>query len=288
MKITRRHLLSLIQEALGKDTFGQIQEVIKSNERIADYADKITIADVHDLIHVYYVQLPGGLDQNHIARHFEDNPGSVWTIPKDEVFDMMLTGMDSKPPILAGSKLKWINVETGENVGVDAVISKDDLEGRAISTEADLERFGLVDRTDDWNLIRKIADDDENNYELVTHDGDAYTADHFKAHKEQQGDSDAGPEETVAYIKQHIGYVSGNKNDNPTQKINIITGKSGIVNGKPVVTLITIFPGIQPVDDSGKDITDKKLFAKQGYFFLKEDRIRIVERWQKLAGILKD
>lgn len=56
---------------------------------------------------------------------------------------------------------------------------------------------------------------------------------------------------------------------NPTKTYNLVTSKVGEVEGKPVLTLMTIFPGINAVDKNGNDITSKKDFAEAGYAFIK-------------------
>ena len=267
----------------------QVRDVIRKNQNVATYADGLEADDVHELKHVYYVQLPDELSAGHIARHFSDNPGSVWKISKDAVFDEMKKAMDKEKPVPVGFKLKWLNMETGRDIGVDAVISKDDLEGREVSTGEDTEPFGLADRTDDWSLVTKVATDPNNNYELVTQSGDPYTEEHFKAHKTGQGDEKQGSKETVPYVRRELGYVPGNKNDNKTQKINVVTAKSGDLNGKPVVTLMAVYPGIQPMDGPGrdaKDLNDKQQFAKHGYYFLKENKMRLTTK--QLRRIIKE
>ena len=69
------------------------------------------------------------------------------------------------------------------------------------------------------------------------------------------------------YIKQMVGIFYGDKE--PTSLVNVIMSKIGEIDGKPVLTMMTIFPGISPVDDLKKDIINKKDLKKHGYALIK-------------------
>ena len=71
-----------------------------------------------------------------------------------------------------------------------------------------------------------------------------------------------------SFIKQTIGVVTGSKMENPTSLMNVIVAQIGDVNGKPVVSLMSTYPGLQPVDETGKDLTNKKDFKEHGYYFV--------------------
>ena len=81
-----------------------------------------------------------------------------------------------------------------------------------------------------------------------------------------EADLEAG---TPGFLKQDIGVVKGKIEDNPTKTFNLITARIGMYNNKPVVTLMSTYPGLQPVDAGGKEITNKKEFKKHGYSFVK-------------------
>jgi hypothetical protein len=87
-------------------------------------------------------------------------------------------------------------------------------------------------------------------YDLVDETGKKYTKEHLKSGEK-------------CFITQKIGTIEGEKKD--TSLINIITAKIGEANGKDVLTLMTVYPGINAVDKDGKTIINKKDFAAAGY-----------------------
>lgn len=240
---------------------------------ISKYADDLTEDSLKEFNDYIYVVLPGELDSPHISKHFDKNsPGSVWSIGKEEVSKLILDTLSKKPTkvgqdLRGGSpvgpfKYKWLNLEYSKPVGFDSLKK---VEGD-IKKVADLEPFGLVSavikdiaeqkitQEEGWKKITGIAS--QNAYELVTKDSKEYTEEDLKNN-------------VPCFIKQEIGVIDGDKMQNPTKTYNLVTSKVGEVEGKPVLTLMTIFPGINAVDKNGNDITSKKDFAEAGYAFIK-------------------
>tara|TARA_R110002020_G_scaffold299540_2_gene515191 strand:+ start:29 stop:859 length:831 start_codon:yes stop_codon:yes gene_type:complete len=252
-------------------TLSQIQQFVRNIPPMAQLADTISEDHIKDLGKYIYVQFPNQLKSAHIQKHFDSNsPGSSWKISEDEVSQLIMNLISKEERTKEGQegpayKIKWTNVPTGKVVGFDSLIKKDPKDP-SISTKVDLERFGMVDRVKDWDTVAKVVKDYE--YELVTcggsidesggcaEEGEPYAPEHLQNN-------------IPAFIKQNLGIVPGNKTQNPTKLMNVITGKLGEVNGKPVLSLITTFPGNQPVDPAtGNDLTNKKDFKKYGYYFL--------------------
>ena len=266
-----RKYLKEVEEA-PVSTLSQIQQFIRNIPPMAQLADTINEEHIKDLGKYYYVQFPNELESKHIKKHFDpNNPGSAWSISQEEVSQLVSNIISKVEKTKEGQegpayKIKWTNIPTGKHVGFDSLIKKDPKDP-SISNKVDLERFGMVDRVKDWDTVADVAKKFE--YELVTCGGNT----------NESGDCDEpgapyGPEhlqnDIPAYIKQDLGVVPGDKKQNPTKLMNVITGKLGDIDGKPVLSLITTFPGNQPVDDGGNDITNKKDYKKHGYYFLTE------------------
>jgi len=289
-----RKYLKEVEEA-PVSTLSQIQQFIRNIPPMAQLADTINEEHIKDLGKYYYVQFPNELESKHIKKHFDpNNPGSAWSISQEEVSQLVSNIISKVEKTKEGQegpayKIKWTNIPAGKHVGFDGKhvgfdsLIKKDPKDPSISNKVDLERFGMVDamidgkREKDWNLLAKVINDpntegynpDNPSYELVTCGGNT----------NESGDCDEpgepyGPEhlqnDIPAYIKQDLGVVPGDKKQNPTKLMNVITGKLGDIDGKPVLSLITTFPGNQPVDDGGNDITNKKDYKKHGYYFLTE------------------
>ncbi len=236
----------------------QVQQILQGNQYLSHLADKVTPDTVKDLKNLYYVQFPGELGSDHIKKHFDkSNPGSSWAVPEQKVSDLILKVLSTPPTKQVEergtTKYKWLNIPAGAQVGHDS-LKKLDPSDPSISVSTDLERFGMVDRVKDWDAVSGVAE--QNNYELVTQEGKPYTKEHLAA-------------DVPAFIKQDIGVIPGDKMQNPTDKVNVIAAQVGEVNGKPVLTLMTVFPGNSPVDAEGNDIMNKKDFKDHGYYFIK-------------------
>ena len=247
-----------LKEGEEGDLFSQVQQIIRDNKFLSHLADKITPESIKDIGNYYYVQFPGELDSDHIKKHFdESDPGSTWGISPEQVSGLILD-IISKPPTKeveerGALKFKWLNVPTGEDIGFDSVVRKDPNDP-GIEDSVDLEPFGMVDRVKDWAVVAGVAK--ENDYDLVTQDREEYTEEDLKNNK-------------PAFIKQELKVVSGSKMDNPTDVANVVTAKIGDVGGKPILSLMAVYPGLTPMDNAGNDLSNKKEFQKYGYYFLK-------------------
>jgi hypothetical protein len=87
-------------------------------------------------------------------------------------------------------------------------------------------------------------------YDLVDETGKKYTKEHLKSGEK-------------CFITQKNGTIEGEKED--TNLINIVTAKIGEIDGKAVLTLMTVYPGINAFDAENKEIMNKKDFAAAGY-----------------------
>ena len=249
--------LRLIEDNSGSK-LELIKNIIKENQFLSKYADQITEDSLKEFNEYIYVKLPDELNSPHINKHFDkSNPGSIWSISKEEVTKLILETLAKKPTksLQEGPtfKYKWLNLEYTKPVGFDSLKKVDG----DISKEVDLEPFGMVERVKEWEKVDAVAK--QNGYELVAKDGDntrEYTEEDLKNN-------------VPCFIKQEVGVVEGDKMQNPTKIYNLITAKVGEVEGKPVLTLMTVFPGVNPVDKDGKDITNKKDLSAAGYALIK-------------------
>ena len=238
-----------------------IKNIIKENQFLSKYADQITEDSLKEFNEYIYVKLPDELNSPHINKHFDkSNPGSIWSISKEEVTKLILETLAKKPTksLQEGPtfKYKWLNLEYTKPVGFDSLKKVDG----DISKEVDLEPFGMVERVKEWEKVDAVAK--QNGYELVAKEGDntrEYTEEDLKNN-------------VPCFIKQEVGVVEGDKMQNPTKPYNLITAKVGEVEGKPVLTLMTVFPGVNPVDKDGKDITNKKDLSAAGYALIKSKK----------------
>ena len=248
----------------AEDPVAEIQKIIQGDQYLSHLADQVTPETVKAFDSVYYIQFPGELQSEHLQKHFDQSSaGSTFSVSEDKVQDLILKTV-STPPHRAveergTKKLKWLNVKTREDIGHDTLVKRDPNDPN-ISMATDLETFGMVDsmisgdRVKDWSVVSGVAE--QNDYELVTKEGAPYTEKDLANN-------------VPAFIKQELGVVPGDKMQNPTKILNVITAQVGEVDEKPVLTLMSVFPGHSPVDASKKDIMDKKQFKDHGYYFLR-------------------
>lgn len=258
------------------DLLTQVKEILSKNPHTSALVDKITDKNIVDNGETFYVNFPEDLDSPHMSKHFnKENPGSVWSIGKQEVNKLILDTL-KKAPTFKGQegpafKFKWMNQQSKSDVGYDSLVKVGQGDS-SVSKTTDLEKFGMVDRIKDWAKISDVVK--ANNYELVTQDGNPYTEEDLKNN-------------VPGFLKQEISVKQGDKMSNPTKIYNLITAKVGEVNGKPLLTLMTIFPGMNPVGADGKDILNKKDLAAAGYALLKpstqvkENKMKITKQYLK-------
>lgn len=260
------------REKKRKDRLKQIRNILKNNRFLKNKAEGLTPDMIKDTDKLIYIQFPGELDSNHIKKHFDrSSTGSKWSISPEKVSDLILNTIETNPtksgqegPVF---KYKWLNVDAGAEIGFDS-LKKQEHTG----TILDLERSGVIDRAiarnEDWKTVEKVLNDNE--YELVKKKKTVENKDgpYTKADVEPytEADFEAG---TPGFLKQDIGVVQGKIEDNPTKTFNLITARIGTYKNKPVVTLMSTYPGLQPLDGDGKEITNKKEFKNHGYSFVK-------------------
>ena len=262
MKVLLENWKRFLNEAEeASDTIEQVRKMIAGNKFLSGKANEVSAETVKEAGPFLFVLFKDSLDSPHMSKHFDEkNPISTWTISKDQVKDLMLDIMakkDFKAVEERGvQKYKWLNIPHGTNIGLDS-LKKADPSDPSIKAITDLEKFGMTDRVKDWAVVSKVAAD--NKYELVNQDGSPYTEEDLASDK-------------PSFIKQEIGVIPGDKRQNPTKLVNIIVAEIGKIGERPVVSLMTTFPGHSPVDSSGKDIMDKKAFKDHGYYFLKGNK----------------
>jgi len=237
----------------------RIKNIVAQNKFLSHLAKDVNRKDtIKDAGGFYYLQFPGQLSSDHIKKHFDQSSdASIWSIPEEQVSQLILRTMRSQKPTKSvkergALKHKWLNIDAGQQIGFDS-LKKLDPNDPSIQRKDDLDPFGMTDRVKDWNVVSSVAK--ENDYELVTQEGEPYTEQHLANN-------------VPSFIKQEIGVIPGDKMENPTSLVNLIVAQIGDVNGKPVVSLMTVYPGHQPVGTGGEDLTNKKDFKDHGYYFL--------------------
>ena len=250
----------------------KIKNTVAQNRFLSHLAKDVTKDTIKDAGGFYYLQFPDQLSSDHIKKHFDQgSDASIWNIPEEQVSQLMLQTMRSQKPTKSvkergALKHKWLNIDTGQQIGFDS-LKKLDPNDPSIQRKDDTERFTMTDRVKEWGGCKKNEDTGEmectgvngvaiqNNYELVTQEGEPYTEQHLANN-------------VPSFIKQEIGVIPGDKMENPTSLVNLIVAQIGDVNGKPVVSLMSVYPGHQPVGKTGEDLTNKKDFKDHGYYFI--------------------
>jgi len=263
----------------------QVIDIISASPYLKHLAKKVQSRGIKDTGNFYYVSFPGELRKSpHIKKHFDkNNPGSVWNISEDDVENLILRAMDTPPSkqleFRGSQRFKWLNVPAGQQIGYDSV-KKMNPNDPGISFKDELEHFGMADRVKEWGGCEEDEETGEmrctgvngvaiqNNYELVTcgggfdkktkkctQEGEPYTEQHLANN-------------APAFLKQNIAMAKGNKLQNPTELYNVVAVQVGEIEGKPLLTLMTVYPGMQPLDDKGNDLMDKKQFKDHGYYFV--------------------
>ena len=236
----------------------RIKNTVAQNRFLSHLAKDVTKDTIKDAGGFYYLQFPDQLSSDHIKKHFDQgSDASTWSMPEEQVSQLMLQTMRNQKPTKSvkergALKHKWLNIDAGQQIGFDS-LKKLDPNDPSIQRKDDLDPFGMTDRVKDWNVVSSVAK--ENDYELVTQEGEPYTEQHLANN-------------VPSFIKQEIGVIPGDKMENPTSLVNLIVAQIGDVNGKPVVSLMTVYPGHQPVGTGGEDLTNKKDFKDHGYYFL--------------------
>jgi len=264
MKLLMENWRRYLKEEVEEEAFRGVQDVLKKNKNVPEIqekAEQITPEDIKEYDSFFYVKIPEEFSGGHIARHFKENPGSQWKVSPEKVYELIDKAMQSGEPKQDKKgpwKYKWINYPVGEVVGLDNVIKLEKDDPR-ISVETDMEPFGLVKKPGvTWEVVNGVIDKffRSNDVLVVNKSGEEYSEEHFN-NKED------------AFVKQDIGYVKDAGGKKETDSINVIVGTNGKFNNKNVFSLVTVFPGTQPVDDKGDDITDKQGFKEHGYYFIK-------------------
>tara|TARA_R110002074_G_scaffold86156_2_gene190368 strand:- start:312 stop:1100 length:789 start_codon:yes stop_codon:yes gene_type:complete len=251
----------LTEEEESSDTIEQVRKMVAANTHLSGKAGEISAETVKEVGPFLFVLFENSLDSDHMSKHFDEkNPISTWTISKDQVKDLMLDIManeEFKAVEERGTqKYKWLNTPTNKTIGLDS-LKKAEPNDPSIKVIDDFERFTMTDRVKDWSAVSKVAADNE--YELVNQERSPYTRQDLASGK-------------PSFIKQKIGVVLGDKKQNPTPLVNVVVAEIGKIGKKPVVSLMTTYPGNSPVDSSGKDIMDKKAYKDHGYYFLKSGK----------------
>jgi hypothetical protein len=150
-------------------------------------------------------------------------------------------------------KLKWFNIDTGKEIGLDSVIKKDKLPSNLSSSNYEYkEKIGNVKAIPFILKNPDVAIFDSNNNKITLDNVDKIDT--------------SGA--TSYYIVQPLQVV--NMPLIPTTKVNLILAVIGDLDDKTrLVSLMTIFPG-----EADEKLMNKQDYIKAGYVFLKPKNIK--------------
>ena len=236
-----------------KENINQLEaakETLRGNNYLKDYADELTEQNLVDAGQYIFLFLPDTFKHAKTSHMREsDLPGSKFSdayLTDEALLGLVVKLLEQKPKpdetdsSPYGTKLKWFNVEMGESVGEDSIIHKDKAEGATSRVFDFREKIG-------------------NNRGIPSIMGQGLKVLDAKGN-ELSNPEEADPEGEY-YIQQDVPVIDGPLQ--PTDKLNLIVGEVGEIEGKKLISLITVFPGV-----SESSAMNKKDYAKLGYYFL--------------------
>lgn len=240
-----------IAEAEGEVSLEKAKEILQSNNFLKDYADGLQDNNLVDAGNYVFLFIPEVTFKHAKTSHMRDSdlPGSKFSDQylTDEALLRLAVELLQKQPKPSevqtspyGNKFKWFNVGMGKDIGEDSIIHKDQAKG-AVPKDFDFkEKIGNN---------RGIPSIMSQGLEVVDSDGNRLSK-----------PEDANPEGEY-YIKQPIKVIDGRLQ--PTDKLNLIVGELGDLQGKKFISLVTMFPGV-----SEPKAMNKKDYSELGYYFL--------------------
>lgn len=195
-------------ETENEKKFATLNDLIKKAKIKDLVANKYTLEEVNN----YFLIISKEALNDIINAHSGDIIGSTFSNELDvyELREIIVDIIGEKRPTEVEDKksYKWLGVNSGVEIGIDA-----------------------IKKTDDYEKLKGLKD-----YKIITQGKDK--------------------KEKVEKIK--IAYEAGKK----TKYINIFAKDIGIFEDKPVIVIVSCFPG-----KNGVEITDRDKFALHGYYF---------------------
>ena len=226
------------------------KNLLSKNKFLQKYAKNLKSTNLVDAGGKYiFLNLDGTFEHAKFSHSREsDIPGSKFndTFRSDQALTNLVVDImqNEKPSEIDrspyGTKIKWFSIDTGQEIGLDSLISQDDpkLSGKQSSIfdfKEPIRNNAAIPSLLDQGL--KIFDEEGN---------------------ELQGE----PDPNKKYLSQQdVAIIDAPLQ--PTQLVNLIVADLGRIGSRKLVSLMTVFPGImEPTARNKKD------YADLGYYFV--------------------
>lgn len=277
MKLTESILKRLILEELENksSSLEQAKEILKKNPYMSHLADGLTEENLVDIGQGFLFVLSDDTFTHARNSHsaVSDLPGSKFNNVDDQTLMEIIKKVVSlkKPDETEnrnGSNIyKWFNVDMGENVGKDSLVTPKEAAKMGTHDYSFFEKIG--NKRAIPNIIAQgleVVDSQDQNAQPISSDQPI-------------------EDEKTYYIRQPLKVVYGPQKD--TKLVTLIMAELGIVDGKKLVSLMTVFPGY-----SDPKFRNKQDYIKAGFAFIKPKSAAISESMIKKMilqelGILK-
>ncbi len=234
------------------------KELLQSNPFLKDKADKITDKNLIDIGKgLVFLHLDDSFKHTKLSHTVSSElPGSKFNSEylKDDQLISLIKDIVNKNGVPEEKvenkvrKLKWFNIDTKKEIGLDSVIKKDKLPANLSPSEYEYkEKIGNVKAIPFILKNQDVAIIDSNKNKITLDNVDKIDT--------------SGT--TSYYLVQPLQVV--NMPLNPTTKVNLILAVIGDLDDKTrLVSLMTIFPG-----EADEKLMNKQDYIKAGYVFLK-------------------
>ena len=268
--------------------------IVSSNSFVSKNADAVEEKTLVPLGTKYlFFAYPGVFDHT-LRTHGASSTNAGSKFSSDVSSESGLMGLigdaaEGSPKVVNG-RYKWLGVDLKSPVGTDAVRKAEEGEGA---------------ESEDYEEIKNIKA-----LPAILKGGSKVVGPDKKSEitPEESAEIAAAPpvDGDKYYVKQNLKTVEGEQSE--TSLVNLIlspigkTSEDSVVkwtDGKErtLVSLVSLFPGVS-TDDSGNELTSKEAFVKAGYVFINKKAdpkvesaarrgVVLIERWQKLAGLIK-
>lgn len=297
-RIIKEEARRLIEADEAKDAGSPIEAakaIVSSNPFVSKNADAVNDDSLIPLGSQYlFFAYPGVLDHT-LRTHGSSSPNPGSKFSSDVSSDSGLMGLiedvvSSGSPKVVNGRYKWLGVDVGSPIGTDAVRKAEEGEGS---------------ESEDYEEIKNIKA-----LPAILKGGARVVGPDKKTEitPEKAAEIAAAPpvDGDKYYVKQNLKTVEGEQPE--TSLVNLVLSPIGKApedsvvkwtdgNERTLVSLVSLFPGVS-TDDSGNELTSKEAFVKAGYVFINkksapkaESAFRkgdvLIERWQRLAGLIK-
>lgn len=254
--------------------FERVKEIVANNPFLSKELESLTQQAIVVNKDSIYINFPNNLQSDHIKKHFPGGTaGSKWSIPeasvKQIILDKVKAGLPAPVVENKATKFKWLNQQADKIIGFDNIVKITDKNKSMVKKAISRDPFAFISNPKaTWEKVVEIANAQK--YKLVNDDNSPYTEKDFSTRK-------------PAFTSMEINEIPGDEKSSPTKFYNLVlvqlseNEQNIVLNGKPLLSLMTIFPGYQVMDSNGKDLSNKELVSQAGYAFVKSPESQIKE-----------